>query len=57
MALHATVHDSIVWSQAPEAVDETMDVVEGIMIDWDVYPPLQVDHEVSPVGEAWGAKK
>lgn len=55
--LHATVHDSIIMSALPEHLDLVCRVVEEIMTDFPVYPPLRVDFEVAPVGEAWGRKQ
>jgi DNA polymerase I-like protein with 3'-5' exonuclease and polymerase domains len=52
---HLTVHDSFIFSIDPEN-KSILPHIADIMTDWEIYPPLEVDVEVAPVGGSWGEK-
>jgi DNA polymerase I-like protein with 3'-5' exonuclease and polymerase domains len=51
----ATVHDSFVFSILPEDL-RLIKTIALIMCRWPIYPGLEVDVEIAPVGKAWGYK-
>jgi DNA polymerase I-like protein with 3'-5' exonuclease and polymerase domains len=52
---HLTVHDSFIFSMLKWNIGILPDI-SSIMIDWEVYPPLEVDVEIAPPGKSWGEK-